>query len=106
MSGTKTSRNARRSMKRGKRREFRLIAVTLAVLMLVVSFGTFKLKQKNTAYKQQEEELLEAIAEEEARTEELEELAVYVQTMKYVEEVAKEKLGLVYEDEILFKATE
>ena len=103
---TRTSRNAMRSLKRRKRIEFRVIAVTLAALMLVVSFGTYKLKQKNIAYKQQEAELQAEIAEEEERVEELEELAVYVQTMKYVEEVAKEKLGLVYEDEILFKAVE
>ena len=34
------------------------------------------------------------------------ELGKYVQTKKYVEEVAKERLGLVYPDEILFKAKE
>ena len=33
-----------------------------------------------------------------------EEFEAYTQTKKYVEEVAKERLGLVYEDEILFKA--
>ena len=40
------------------------------------------------------------------KAEEIEELKKYVQTKKYVEEVAKERLGLVYEDEILFKAEE
>ena len=39
-------------------------------------------------------------------TKEIEELKKYVQTKKYVEEVAKERLGLVYKDEILFKAEE
>ena len=38
--------------------------------------------------------------------EEIEEFRKYTETKKYVEEVAKERLGLVYEDEILFKATE
>ena len=46
------------------------------------------------------------LEEEEQRTQEIEELKKYVQTKKYVEEVAKERLGLVYEDEILFKAVE
>ena len=36
----------------------------------------------------------------------LEEYRVYVQTKQYVEKVAKEKLGLVKIDEILFKAEE
>ena len=65
-----------------------------------------RLQQKNESYRQQEEELLAQIAEEEERAEEIEELKKYVQTKKYVEEVAKERLGLVYEDEILFKAEE
>ena len=34
------------------------------------------------------------------------EYRVYVQTKQYVEKVAKEKLGLVKKDEILFKAEE
>ena len=96
----------RRVMKRKKRMEFRLVFATVLCLLLVASFGTFQLQQKNQAYQQQEEELLAQIAEEEERTQEIEELKKYVQTKKYVEEVAKERLGLVYEDEILFKATE
>ena len=43
---------------------------------------------------------------EEARAAQLEEYRVYVQTKQYVEKVAKEKLGLVKKDEILFKAEE
>ena len=47
--------------------------------------------------------LLEQIAEEEKRTEEIEEFRKYTKTKKYAEEVAKDKLGLVYDGEILFK---
>ena len=96
----------RRVMKRKKRMEFRLVFATVLCLLLVASFGTFQLQQKNQAYQQQEEELLAQISGEEERTQEIEELKKDVQTKKYVEEVAKERLGLVYEDEILFKATE
>ena len=39
-----------------------------------------------------------------ARTEELIEYEKYTKTAKYVEEVAKDKLGLVYEDEIIFES--
>ena len=46
---------------------------------------------------------MEQIAEEEERTKEIEEYAKYTQTKKYIEEVAKDKLGLVYEGEIIFK---
>ena len=47
--------------------------------------------------------LLEQIAEEEARTEELKEFETYTKTKKYAEEVAKDKLGLVYENQIIFQ---
>ena len=47
--------------------------------------------------------LIMQIAEEEARTEELKELETYTKTKKYAEEVAKDKLGLVYENEIIFQ---
>lgn len=56
-------------------------------------------------YQAKEEALQEEIAKEEARAAEIEEFEAYTQTKKYVEEVAKDKLGLVYEDEIIFKAS-
>lgn len=96
----------RRALQRSRRWGFRVIIFAVLCLLIVASVGKLQLRRKNAAYEQREEELLAAIAEEEARTEEIEELKKYVQTKKYVEEVAKERLGLVYEDEILFKATE
>ena len=44
------------------------------------------------------------ISEEEMRKKEIEDLEAYVGTDEYVEDVAKDKLGLVYPDEILFEA--
>ena len=46
------------------------------------------------------------IAAEKARTLEIEAFGKEVQTKGYIEKVAREKLGLVYEDEILFKRQE
>ncbi len=96
----------RRAWKRRKRLELRIVILTVLCLLLVASFGKLKLQKKYEAYQQKEEQLLAEIEKEQKRTEEIEELKKYVQTKKYVEEVAKERLGLVYEDEILFKATE
>ena len=60
-------------------------------------------KQKELDEDRKEIEKLEAqIAAEEKRTLNLDSLKVYVTTMKYVEDKAKE-LGLVYPDEIVFK---
>ena len=43
------------------------------------------------------------IEAEQTRAEQIEEFGKYTQTKAYVEEVAKDKLGLVYEGEILFQ---
>ncbi|MCI8586621.1 MAG: septum formation initiator family protein [Lachnospiraceae bacterium] len=80
-----------------------IIVIVLAVFA-VSTVGGLRLKQKNYAYQMREEALEEAIASEERRAEEIEELEAYTKTKKYVEDVAKEKLGLVYEDEIIFKS--
>lgn len=79
--------------------------VGVVLLMLVfVSVASLELRIQN-AYKQERIEKLEAqIEAEEKKSEDIEEYSKYVQTKKYAEEVAKEKLGLVYEDEIIFKA--
>lgn len=80
-----------------------IIVIVLAVFG-VSTVGGLRLKQRNYAYQMREEALQEAIAQEEKRAEEIEELEAYTKTKKYVEDVAKEKLGLVYEDEIIFKS--
>ena len=49
------------------------------------------------------EELQQKIDSETARTDEIKKLEEYKNTTEYVEEVAKDKLGLVYKDEIIFK---
>ncbi len=63
-----------------------------------------KLQARNRAYKVQEAELQEQIDEETARKAEIKDLEKYVGTDEYVEDVAKDKLGLVHENEIIFKA--
>ena len=81
-----------------------LVIMVILMLMVVVSFKRYELKQKQEEYTLKEEQLLEQIAEEEERAEEIEEYRKYTQTQKYIEEVAKEKLGLVNENEIIFKS--
>lgn len=79
------------------------ICVVLVLLISVVSVGSVKLYSKNKEYIAQEKELVAQIEEEKARAEEIDELEEYVGTSEYVEQVAKDKLGLVYENEIIFK---
>ena len=96
---------SRRVAFRGKRqnRLGMFLVSVVVVMLLVVYVNSFLLKQKQDTYKEREAELDELIAAEEQRTTELEELRKYTQTQAYIEEVAKEKLGLVKEGEIVFK---
>ncbi len=72
-------------------------------LAAVIAYTGSDLKDKRDSYKQKEESLKKQIEAEIERSSELEEYEKYVQTRKYIEEVAKEKLGLVYDDEIILK---
>ncbi|MCH5257096.1 MAG: septum formation initiator family protein [Lachnospiraceae bacterium] len=90
-----------------KKRQNRLamILVTMVVLMMlvVVAVKSVELREKKEGYDIKVAQLQAEIDAEKARTEEIEEYGKYTQTKKYVEEVAKDKLGLVYEGEIIFK---
>ena len=90
-----------------KKRQNRLamILVTMVVLMMlvVVAVKSVELRNKKEVYDLKIAQLQAEIETEKARTEEIEEYGKYTQTKKYVEEVAKDKLGFVYEGEIIFK---
>ncbi len=92
--------------RRGLQHRISVISISCVVLLLMVilGVGSISLHEKNRNYKAQEAELQEKIAEEMARAEEIEELEAYVGSDKYVEDVAKEKLGLIHPNEIIFKA--
>lgn len=81
-----------------------LVTVVVVVLAVVLSFAQISLREKNQDYKAQEAELEKQLEQEAERSEEIDELEEYVGTDEYIEDVAKEKLGLVYPNEILFEA--
>lgn len=83
-----------------------LVLMVIIMLMIVIAFGRYDIRKKQEQYTLREQQLQEQIAAEEKRAEEIEEYRKYTQTQKYVEEVAKEKLGLVNENEIIFKSEE
>lgn len=103
--------------KRKKRRGIRLqshvlqhkvsvvsISCVIALLAVMLSVGSISLHAKNEDYMAQEAELEKQLQQEAERAEEIEELEDYVGTDEYIEDVAKEKLGLINPNEILFKA--
>jgi cell division protein DivIC len=82
-----------------------MFLVTTVVIMLlgVVTVKSVELQAKQDTYTSKVEELQAKIDSENTRTEDLKEYAKYTQTKKYIEEIAKDKLGLVYKNEIIFK---
>ncbi|MBP9995865.1 MAG: septum formation initiator family protein [Lachnospiraceae bacterium] len=93
----------RSSKKRQNRYSVIMITIVLIVIIVVVSVGKYNLKQKKLEYDKREQLLTEQIKEQEERATEIEEYEKYTKTKKYAEEVAKEQLGLVNDDEIVFK---
>ena len=79
------------------------ITVVVASLAVVVNLKSTSMRKKELEYQISEEALEKQKTEEENRARELEEYRVYVQTKQYIEEIAKQKLGLVNPDEILLK---
>ena len=103
MAGRKQSRIAYRKRRQNR---FSMILVTLVVAMvtLVVFVKGIELRQKIDVKVQEGMALDAQIEKEQNRTLEIEELGKEVQTKGYIEDIAREKLGLVYEGEILFKS--
>lgn len=80
-----------------------LVGLVVLMIMVVVAIDSMELQRKIDEQTTKETELLAQKEAEEIRAAEIEEYRKYTQTKRYVEEVAKDKLGLVYEGEILFK---
>ena len=81
------------------------IIVIVLIFLSVMSVQIYRLKQKEAIYAQREQNLLEQIADETQREEELEELNLYTKSMEYIKDMAN-KMGLVFENEIIFKESD
>ena len=80
-----------------------LISFVVMLLVVVVSVKAVELRQKRAEYESKKAQIEASIEFEEKRAEEIKEYETYTQTKAYVEEVARDRLGLVYEGEILFR---
>ncbi len=80
-----------------------LVSLVVIMMLIVVAVQSIELNQKIDAKQTELSRLEDKIAEEEERARDIEEFATEVKTKGYIEDVAREKLGLMYEGEILFK---
>ena len=90
--------------KKQKRKQSRTLAILIViVLFLVIGMGLaiHNLSDKAASYAAREAELESQIAAEEGRAYEYQEESKLRQTLKYIEMLAREKLGLVYPGEIV-----
>ena len=94
------SRRPRKSNRRG------MFAIAAIVMVLLVGLlvQSQELAVSNKQYEAKKAELEQQIKDEEIRAGEIENLKDYVNSTEYIEKIAREKLGLVYEDETIFKA--
>ena len=79
-----------------------LITIVVIVLTIIVGYRVYNMKIELNENKEKIESLNKEYAEEEKRKEEIAEYQEYTQTDEFVEDVAREKLGLVHDDEIVF----
>ena len=81
-----------------------LAAVILAISVLYSAVQIYELKSTSASLDEQRVELENRKQELEQEKDEIAQKKAYMQTDEYVEDVAREKFGLVYSDEIVFKA--
>ena len=89
-----------------KRTGIGLIAVVVLLICVVVAYRRIDLENERDKLQLKVEKLEKQMREQEERTTEIKNFTAYVQTKKYIEEIARDKLGLVYEDEIILKPIE
>lgn len=99
------ARKRKVAYRKRQQNKFSMVLVSLVVLMItvVVAVDGIELQRKIDEQTAKEQELLAQKEAEVVRAAEIEEYRKYTQTKGYIEEVAKEKFGLVYPGEILFK---
>lgn len=79
------------------------ITVVVCLLLVILLFHGRSLQEQVKANEVKISQLQEAYEKEQDRTKEIEELQEYMQGEEYIEKYAKEKIGLLKENEILFK---
>ncbi|MCC8168384.1 MAG: septum formation initiator family protein [Clostridiales bacterium] len=92
--------------RKGQRAGVASIGIVVMVFMVIMGAQIVRLNNKLDEKEARLSELQEQYEEELLRTSELEELEAYMQSDEYIEEMARSKLGLVYDDEIIYKESE
>lgn len=87
-----------------KKRSYIAVAIVVLFLCGLVTYQKYELVDTLERNQKQLEALQDEKEELLKKQEEVSDYESYVKTKKYIEEVAREKLGLVYKDEIIFQS--
>ena len=99
--------NSNYPRKRKKRRKKNpLLVLLLGIALMLAGTWSYQLMQLNQEMEQKKEELLQQKAEYIAKNAELREEIERLNTPSYIEQLAREKLGLVRKGEILIAPKE
>lgn len=96
----------RGTKRRTNRMKFLVGGFLLFTVCSVTVYVSYQARNEQSRYESRMKELDKKIKEEKKRTKEIKEYKDYVTTDQYVEEVARDKLGLVYDDEVLLKSND
>ena len=80
-----------------------MILLVVCILFLALFVGGFRLEKKIDSALAVQKELNEKIENERTRTEEIADLEEYMNTDEFIREIAREKLGLVDEGDLIFR---
>ncbi len=80
-----------------------VIFVTVLAILAAMWFQSRKLHSLISVYRAREASFNDQIREEENRRDQIEQLREYMQTEEYMEQAARERLGMVKENEIVFE---
>ena len=86
---------------RKKKTGIGIISFVILMLFITLTYGMIGLKREKDQNQVIIDRLQKNINMQEERREEIEKLKVEVQTKQYIEKIAREKLGMVYKDEII-----
>jgi len=93
----------KRVRKRKNKNGILLVSGVVIVLCCFMLIGSIQLKQKLDQYAATEAELNTQIEEQEAYAQSLVKESEYIGSPEYIEAMAREKLGLLKDNEIIFK---
>ena len=99
-------RKKKQRMQKPNRIGIKISTTVVVILFAVLSYKTVTLHQKASEYQATLDQYQKDVEKLEQDRQEIEEQKEYVQSDAYVEELAREKLGLVYKDEVIFEADE